>query len=161
MSVYKIINDVDNKIYVGETMQSLDDRYKKHLENVKYGSTMLLHEHMRLLGIEHFRIEMVMYIPELEKAFKSTTNKIKKNALKRQLKYWEMYYIRLLGSYSRDHDKGLNHQYSVSDCYFGFLEEIVSGAEEMQHTIKWNSVYDHWMAFNNIAYHRMSSGNIE
>lgn len=33
--IYKIINDINNKIYVGKTTLSLEERYKIHLSDSK------------------------------------------------------------------------------------------------------------------------------
>ena len=61
--VYKIWNDVDDKLYVGSTKRSINDRYSHH----KYDSknitrknyTRPLYVAMRELGVEKFHIECI------------------------------------------------------------------------------------------------------
>lgn len=54
-SVYKIINCVDDLIYVGSTSQSLAQRMAGHRLTAKK-SKIFLYEHMRKIGIENFKI---------------------------------------------------------------------------------------------------------
>lgn len=59
--VYRIWNDVDDKEYVGSTFQSLCERMRDHRGeiNTKHKAHRLIYTHMRDLGTEHFRIELV------------------------------------------------------------------------------------------------------
>jgi len=57
--VYKIINNIDDKIYIGSTSQTLVQRFKKHLYIATQNNTIKLYIHMRKLGFEHFIIELI------------------------------------------------------------------------------------------------------
>jgi len=57
--IYKIINNIDDKIYIGSTAYSLEVRFNKHLYDVSHRSRNKLHIHMRNLGVENFKIELI------------------------------------------------------------------------------------------------------
>lgn len=58
--IYKIINSINNKIYIGQTRTSLDQRWKEHLRHAEYGE-QIINRAMRKYNKENFFIE------ELEK----------------------------------------------------------------------------------------------
>lgn len=53
--IYKIVNDINNKIYVGMTRNTLIQRWKEHRNHYKDRDTHLYYA-MRKYGIEHFQI---------------------------------------------------------------------------------------------------------
>lgn len=59
--IYQIINDINDKIYVGKTEFSIEKRFKEHCN----ASTKIQNEHrplysaMRKYGVEHFHIELI------------------------------------------------------------------------------------------------------
>lgn len=59
--IYKITNTVNNKIYIGKTIHSIDHRFKEHyktsLRNRSY--TSYLYNAMNEHGIENFKIEEI------------------------------------------------------------------------------------------------------
>ena len=57
--IYIIENDINDKKYIGVTVQTLNDRWKNHLNTIEDKDK--LHSAMKELGIDHF------YIKELEK----------------------------------------------------------------------------------------------
>jgi len=57
--VYKIINTIDDKIYIGSTSKTLEERFKQHLYDATRNNTIKLYKHMRYLGFEYFRIELI------------------------------------------------------------------------------------------------------
>jgi prophage antirepressor-like protein len=57
--VYRIINDVDDEVYIGSTTQKIGQRFRDHKKDSHRGSTMKLHQKMRDIGIKHFKIEML------------------------------------------------------------------------------------------------------
>ena len=57
--IYKILNDIDNEVYIGSTVVPLSDRMGKHRACVKHDSTYKLHQHMKTIGVEHFYIELL------------------------------------------------------------------------------------------------------
>ena len=56
--IYKITNDINNKIYIGKTVTSLSERWSKHLYAAKTEKTHLYNA-MRKYGFEHFNISIV------------------------------------------------------------------------------------------------------
>ena len=56
MHVYKIINSVNNRIYVGITSQTLKVRFDWHIRDCKKGVRKKLYSAMRKIGIENFSI---------------------------------------------------------------------------------------------------------
>jgi len=53
--VYKIINTIDDKIYIGSTSKTLVERLKEHLYNATFNTTIELYKHMRYLGFEYYK----------------------------------------------------------------------------------------------------------
>ena len=60
--IYQIINDVNNKVYIGSTCQSLCRRLGGHRARVKL-ETSPIYTAMRELGVEHFQIVLVQNAP--------------------------------------------------------------------------------------------------
>lgn len=92
--IYKIVNDVDDKIYIGSTTSSLSARMYRHRSDAKNCkmNKLKLYNHMREIGIEHFKIELVEEI---------------KNCVRNQLRILEDKYIKLLDTVKN----GLNGRY--------------------------------------------------
>jgi ribosomal protein S27AE len=63
--IYKIINDVDNEIYVGSTCEKLSMRMARHRKSRKElkKCNSKLYQHMNLIGIEHFKIYLIENYP--------------------------------------------------------------------------------------------------
>lgn len=59
--IYQIVNDVNNKIYVGKTEFSIDKRFKEHCSDAfrERNEKRPLYSAMRKYGIEHFHIELI------------------------------------------------------------------------------------------------------
>ena len=59
--IYQIVNDINDKVYVGKTNFSLEKRFKEHCKDVfnrKYEKRPL-YSAMRKYGVEHFHIELL------------------------------------------------------------------------------------------------------
>ena len=65
-SIYKIINLVNQKAYVGFTSQSLERRWNRHLSSAKSGSHCAIHGAIRKYGKENFKFELLECSEELE-----------------------------------------------------------------------------------------------
>ena len=59
MVIYSITNKVNNKIYVGKTIKSLEERFAAHINTTKYGSQSYLHRAIRKYGIKNFTISVI------------------------------------------------------------------------------------------------------
>lgn len=59
MLVYKISNDINDKVYIGITEQTLETRWKGHLLSAQQKTNRHLYNAMNKYGIEHFSIEVI------------------------------------------------------------------------------------------------------
>lgn len=61
--IYKIINKVNGKIYVGQTIKSLKERFQKHCQRTtkkdKYHLNMAIKKAIRKYGKDNFTIELI------------------------------------------------------------------------------------------------------
>lgn len=59
--IYKIVNDINDKVYVGSTCLSLEKRFETHknIMNNKTVRNRALYQEMRQLGSKHFHIELI------------------------------------------------------------------------------------------------------
>ena len=59
--IYKIINDVNDKVYIGKTAFSIEKRFKEHCDDAfrERCEKRPLYAAMRKYGIEHFHIEQI------------------------------------------------------------------------------------------------------
>ena len=61
--IYKILNTIDNEIYVGSTCEALSQRMARHRSTMKSTPHLKLYKHMHELGVEHFYIELIEDCP--------------------------------------------------------------------------------------------------
>ncbi len=61
--IYKIVNDVNDNIYVGSTTQLLCQRMATHRNNVKKYPNRKIYQLMNTIGIEHFKIILIEKYP--------------------------------------------------------------------------------------------------
>ena len=59
--IYKIVNDINNKVYIGKTENSLEKRFAEHCKDSqkREEEKRPLYAAMRKYGVEHFSIELV------------------------------------------------------------------------------------------------------
>lgn len=59
--IYKIVNDINGKIYIGKTEFSIEKRFKEHCQDAfrDRNEKRPLYAAMRKYGIEHFHIELI------------------------------------------------------------------------------------------------------
>ena len=65
--VYKIVNDIDELVYIGSTKQILCRRMTEHRKLALKGCERKLYNHMRYIGAEHFRILCVREYKDISK----------------------------------------------------------------------------------------------
>ena len=59
-SIYKIVNDINDKVYVGQTIQSLKKRFTRHCSDAEWAeNNMAIKKAILKYGKEHFRIELI------------------------------------------------------------------------------------------------------
>lgn len=62
--IYKISNDINDQIYIGQTRGTLESRLKEHLYDAKVNKdNSKFHKAIRELGSEHFSISMIEECP--------------------------------------------------------------------------------------------------
>jgi len=57
--VYRIFNDIDNKVYIGSTIKPLAKRLGDHMYSYNINTNMDLYHHMRLIGKQYFTMELL------------------------------------------------------------------------------------------------------
>lgn len=82
--IYKISNTINDKLYIGFTTKSIEERWEIHIHDSKYRNYHL-HKAMKKYGIENFKIEVISMSPNVEYC---------KNVL-------EPYYIKKYNSFNR------------------------------------------------------------
>lgn len=60
-NIYKITNDVNNKVYIGKTLLTIEKRFAQHVADSKRSRNEFrpLYAAMNKYGIEHFHIELI------------------------------------------------------------------------------------------------------
>ena len=102
--IYKIINKINGKIYIGETTSSLEQRWKDHCRDGKNGShnKSVLHDAMYKYGIDNFSIEQIDEVPDEQRFEKETEYIIKYQSLVSQHGYNIVLYGSGYGIYNAD-----------------------------------------------------------
>ena len=59
MFVYKISNTINDKVYIGITSYSIEERYNWHVRDCKQGIEKKLYKAMKKHGIENFKIDLL------------------------------------------------------------------------------------------------------
>lgn len=59
MLIYKITNDINNKVYIGQTSKTLANRIMNHKSSMIAGQDTHLYRAMRKYGWEHFTFEII------------------------------------------------------------------------------------------------------
>lgn len=59
MFIYKITNKVNGKIYIGQTINKPEDRFKAHIKEARNNNQNYLYRAMRKYGIENFELEVI------------------------------------------------------------------------------------------------------
>lgn len=86
--IYKITNTINNKVYIGQTVKTVQKRFIQHKNNSnkKYFSQITLYKAFNKYGIENFKCE------EIEE--------VKNEDLDEREKYWIKYYNSYLNGYN-------------------------------------------------------------
>ena len=86
--IYKITNNINNKVYIGQTVKSLQKRFTQHKNNSnkEYFSQIVLYKAFNKYGIENFTFEGIEEVPNEQ--------------LDEREKYWIEYYNSYLEGYN-------------------------------------------------------------
>ena len=108
--IYKILNNIDDEIYVGSTIKTLSQRMASHRCLANFNPYNKLYKHMIDIGIDKFYIELVENYPCTDVY---------------ELRSREGYYIREIGTLNKN-VAGRTKQ--------GWKHEVKEGIKEKAHT---------------------------
>ena len=57
--IYKITNQINNKIYIGQTKKTIEERFKVHIKNAKNHINRYLYDAMNCYGFDNFHVSMI------------------------------------------------------------------------------------------------------
>ena len=57
--IYKIVNNLNQKIYIGKTNRSIEERFKEHIRKANQNIDRPLYRAIRKYGIENFTINQI------------------------------------------------------------------------------------------------------
>ena len=60
--IYKIINLINNKIYIGSTIKNPKHRWMQHKASAKHNSRCRFHRAIRKYGVENFQLEIILTV---------------------------------------------------------------------------------------------------
>lgn len=83
--IYKIINDINDKVYIGKTINTLKERWTQHLNSINKKKTHL-YLAMKKYGYKHFNIEEIEEVPD--------------SLLNEREKYWIKFYNSYYSGYN-------------------------------------------------------------
>ena len=68
--IYKIVNDINNKVYIGKTEHSIEKRFQEHCRDAysREYEKRPLYSAMRKYGVNHFTVELIEECTEQESA---------------------------------------------------------------------------------------------
>lgn len=92
--IYKIYNDVNDRIYIGQTSRTVDVRWKEHVKNIN--DSCVIHRAMKKIGIKHFCIETIQKM-----------SKQNYDELIQDLNNAEKYWIDFYASYTKGYNSTL------------------------------------------------------
>lgn len=86
--IYKITNNQNNKIYIGQTVKSVEARFQQHKNNYTkpYFSQIVLYQAFNKYGIDNFTFEKI--------------EEVENNLLDEREKYWIKYYDSYYNGYN-------------------------------------------------------------
>ena len=64
--IYKITNNINGKVYIGQTIGTIEKRFNEHKRDAIKGCQYSLHRAMRKYGIDSFSVEEIEECPEEE-----------------------------------------------------------------------------------------------
>lgn len=97
--VYKITNSINDKVYVGRTIRSIEQRYKEHLQSLENGDTRHLYSAMRKYGANNFKIELIEECSTLDDMIEK-----------------EAYYCELLEAYTKGYNMTTAGETNPMEC---------------------------------------------
>ena len=139
--IYKISNDINNNLYIGQTVYSLQRRFSGHC----YASTTPnhadandpIHRAIRKYGVEHFHIELIEECPN--------------DQLNEREQYWIAYY----NSYHKGYNADLGGNGHLKYDYKEIVEYYLEHNNSLKDTCIYFNIYDQ------VVYTALQSYNID
>ncbi len=100
MIIYKATNLINGKVYIGQTIKSLEDRIKGHLRFSQYKEGSVFQKAIKEYGTNNFKWEVICVCPDI-------------NSLNEREQYYVAFYDSMNNGYNRT-SGGINN-YKVSD----------------------------------------------
>lgn len=66
--IYKITNTINDKLYIGQTSKTIDERLSAHIKCAKRKVNRYLYDSMNHHGIENFKIELIEEVQTKDEA---------------------------------------------------------------------------------------------
>ena len=109
--IYKITNDINDKVYVGKTLLTLEERFRQHCNDSQktLKEKRPLYSAMKKYGIEHFSISLIEKVDILE--------------LSNREKYW----IQQFNSFHFGYNATLGGEGTQKYSYDEMVQEFISG----------------------------------
>ena len=99
MYIYKIVNVLNGKVYVGQTRRSIELRFKEHIKSAQSGHGYYLHNAMKKYGIDNFKICVLAETDSID-----------------ELNRLELYFIHLYDSVNTGYNLSYGGDSNVMDC---------------------------------------------
>lgn len=143
--IYKITNDINEKIYVGKTERTVEERFKEHCKDYSKPTCEVrpLYRAMNKYGVEHFHIELVeetdnpeereKYWIEYYGSFKNGYNATLGGDGKSYLDY-ELIYNTYLKT------KNIKETARLCDCCEDSVSQVLSNYKVPQSKIEYNRI---------------------
>lgn len=140
-SIYKISNDINNNLYIGQTVYSLQRRFTGHIyasitPGHKDGNDPI-HRAMRKYGIEHFKIDLIEVCPNS------------------QLNERERYWIAQYDSYYHGYNADLGGEGHLKYDYDSIVTYYLTHGNSLTDTCSYFGIYDQ------VVYTALQSNNID
>lgn len=120
--IYKITNNINNKIYIGQTVRNIKERFREHLKNANSESKQPLYRAIAKYGKENFTIDIIE---------ECNINKINER---------EIYYINKMNSYNNGYNATLGGEGRPRTDYAELSERFINSDKSMRIYCKENHI---------------------
>ena len=110
--IYLINNNVNNKKYIGQTIKSIEQRWKEHIHKMHLCNDRPLYKAMEKYGLHNFTITLIEEVDEI--------------LLNEREKYWIQYY----DSFNKGYNATLGGEGTISFSYSD--EEVINKYNELK-----------------------------
>lgn len=94
--IYIIKNKINNKVYIGQTMQSVEERYKQHLKSCRCKQHYKIYRAMNKYGVDNFYYEILERDIKEEDILSDRNNGMKVDDILKKYNISYGYYYKLI-----------------------------------------------------------------